>query len=87
MGFRLPSIIRRTASSKSVDVPKGYLSVYVGEEMKRFLIPISYLKKSSFQELLNQAEEQFGYDHPTGGLTIPCREEVFLDITSQLNMG
>jgi SAUR family protein len=70
-----------------VDVPKGYLSVYVGEEMKRFVIPISYLKKSSFQELLNQAEEQFGYDHPTGGLTIPCREEVFLDITSQLNMG
>jgi SAUR family protein len=55
--------------------------------MKRFVIPISYLKKSSFQELLNQAEEQFGYNHPTGGLTIPCREEVFLDITSQLNMG
>jgi SAUR family protein len=85
MGFRLPGIIRRTSSSKVVDVPKGYLAVYVGEEMKRFVIPISYLNQPSFQELLSQAEEQFEYDHPTGGLTIPCREDVFLEITSRLN--
>jgi SAUR family protein len=89
MGFRLPGIIKRAAnqtSSKGVDMPKGYLAVYVGEKMKRFVIPISYLNQPSFQELLNQAEEQFGYDHPTGGLTIPCREQVFLDITSHLNL-
>ena len=86
MGFRLPSIIRsRASSSKGVDVPKGYLAVYVGEKMKRFVIPISYLKQTSFQELLSQAEEQFEYDHPMGGLTIPCREEIFLDIASHLN--
>jgi len=85
MGFRLPSIIRRTSSSKVVDVPKGYLAVYVGEKMKRFVIPISYLNQTSFQELLSQADEQFEYDHPMGGLTIPCREEIFLDITSRLN--
>jgi len=87
MGFRLPHIIRRAsnqASSKVVDVPKGYLAVYVGEEMKRFVIPISHLNQPSFQELLNQAEEQFKYDHPMGGLTIPCREEMFLDISSRL---
>ena len=86
MGFRLPSIIRsRASSSKGLDVPKGYLAVYVGEKMKRFVIPISYLNQTSFQELLSKAEEQFEYDHPMGGLTIPCREEVFLDITSSLN--
>jgi SAUR family protein len=84
MGFRLPGI-RRATSSKDMDVPKGYLAVYVGEKMKRFVIPISYLKKTSFQDLLSQAEEQFGYDHPTGGLTIPCGEDLFLDITSRLN--
>jgi SAUR family protein len=89
MGFRLTGIIKRAAnqtSSKGVDVPKGYLAVYVGEKMKRFVIPISYLSQPSFQDLLNQAEEQFGYDHPTGGLTIPCREEVFSYITSHLNL-
>jgi len=85
MGFRLPGI-KRAASSKGVDVPKGYLAVYIGEKMKRFVIPISYLNQTSFQELLSQAEEKFGYDHPMGGITIPCGEDLFLDITSRLNV-
>ncbi|KAF7841131.1 auxin-induced protein 15A-like [Senna tora] len=79
MGFRLRGLRRR------VDVPKGYLAVYVGHESqkKRFVIPISYLNQPSFQELLSQAEQEFGFDHPMGGLTIPCREDVFLDLTSR----
>ncbi|KAK7264216.1 hypothetical protein RJT34_31821 [Clitoria ternatea] len=91
LGFRLPSIKKlasfsaNQASSKVVNVPKGYLVVYVGDEMKRFLIPISYLNQPSFQDLLSQAEAEFGYNHPMGGLTIPCEEDVFLDIRSGLN--
>ncbi|KAG4992339.1 hypothetical protein AAZX31_09G200800 [Glycine max] len=88
MGFRLPGIRKASlnqASSKAMDVPKGYLAVYVGEKMKRFVIPLSYLKQTSFQDLLSLAEEEFGYKHPMGGLTIPCGEDVFLDITSRLN--
>ncbi|XP_068481225.1 auxin-induced protein 6B-like [Phaseolus vulgaris] len=90
MGFRLPGT-RKTlfaanqASSKVVDVPKGYLAVYVGEKMKRSMIPVSYLNQPSFQDLLSQAEEEFGYDHPMGGLTIPCSEDVFQRIISGLN--
>ncbi|KAI4332787.1 hypothetical protein L6164_017668 [Bauhinia variegata] len=89
MGFRLPRIRRASftatqAASKSVEVPKCYLAVYVGEEMKRFIIPISYLNQPLFQELLSQAEEEFGYHHPMGGLTIPCREDVFIELTSHL---
>ncbi|KAF7841093.1 auxin-induced protein X10A-like [Senna tora] len=82
MGFRLPGIKR---ASKYIEVPKGYVAVYVGEKMKRFVIHISYLNQPSFQDLLSQAEEEFGFEHPMGGLTIPCREDVFLDITSRLN--
>ncbi|KAF7841120.1 auxin-induced protein X10A-like [Senna tora] len=82
LGFRLPGIRK---ASKSTEVQKGYVAVYVGEKMKRFVIPISYLNQPSFQDLLNQAEEEFGFEHPMGGLTIPCREDVFLDITSCLN--
>ncbi|XP_054778601.1 auxin-induced protein 15A-like [Prosopis cineraria] len=82
MGFRLPGI-RRASSLKSGEFPKGYLAVYVGEKMKRFVIPVSYLNKPSFQELLSKAEEEFGFDHPMGGLTIRCSENVFLDITSK----
>ncbi|MED6181386.1 hypothetical protein PIB30_018891 [Stylosanthes scabra] len=90
MGFRLPAIRRASfsacqSSSKSLEVPKGYLAVYVGEKQKRFMIPVSYLNQPSFQDLLSQAEEEFGYDHPMGGLTIPCSEDAFQQITSHLN--
>ena len=78
MAFRLPHLQRH------VDVPKGYAAVYVGEEeKKRFFIPISYLNQPLFQDLLNEAEEEFGYDHTMDGLTIPCREDVFVE--SSLN--
>ncbi|KAH0660123.1 hypothetical protein KY290_017735 [Solanum tuberosum] len=80
MAIRMPRIIK-----KSGDVPKGYLAVYVGEEQKkRFVIPISFLSQPLFQDLLSQAEEEFGFDHPMGGLTIPCREDIFIDLTSRL---
>ncbi|CAJ1973010.1 unnamed protein product [Sphenostylis stenocarpa] len=64
MGFRLPGIIRRSSfsasksSSKVLEVPRGYLAVYVGENMKRFLIPVSFLNEPLFQELLSEAEEE-----------------------------
>ncbi|KAL5081478.1 hypothetical protein RYX36_009899 [Vicia faba] len=91
MDFRITSIIRRASfsrtqgSTKGFEVPKVYLAVYVGDKMRRFVIPISYLNQSLFQELLNEAEEEFGYDHPMGGLTIPCSEDEFLNLTSRLN--
>ncbi|XAR59080.1 hypothetical protein NMG60_11014722 [Bertholletia excelsa] len=85
------SIIRRSifrgggGTSKIADVPKGYLPVYVGEaQKKRFLVPVSYLNQHLFQDLLNKAEEEFGYSHPMGGLTLPCREDDFLELTSRL---
>ncbi|GAU25099.1 hypothetical protein TSUD_257930 [Trifolium subterraneum] len=91
MGFRLNAIRRASlptanqTTSKSAEVRKGHVAVYVGEKQKGFVIPISYLNKLSFQDLLSQAEEEFGYDHPMGGLTIPCTEDAFQHITSSLN--
>ncbi|KDP27613.1 hypothetical protein JCGZ_19618 [Jatropha curcas] len=82
-------ILRRSAnkaSSSSSNVPKGFLAVYIGEkEKKRYLVPISYLNEPSFQDLLSKAEEEYGFDHPMGGLTIPCREDTFIDVTSSLS--
>ncbi|GMP64079.1 hypothetical protein CsSME_00025515 [Camellia sinensis var. sinensis] len=62
MAIRTPCIIhtkqvhRRSSSLKAnqealtaIGVPKGHLTVYVGEsEKKRFIIPISYLNQPSF---------------------------------------
>lgn len=58
------------------DVPKGYLAVYVGPELRRFIIPTAYLSHHLFKVLLEKAEEEFGFDHG-GGLTIPCEIETF----------
>ncbi|KAL9244958.1 hypothetical protein vseg_018671 [Gypsophila vaccaria] len=92
---RLPSIISNAKQMLKLNplqaksqkgVPKGHIAVYVGEtEMKRFVVPLTYLSHPSFQDLLRHAEEEFGFNHPMGGLTIPCKEEAFINVTSQLN--
>ncbi|XP_020877808.1 auxin-responsive protein SAUR24-like [Arabidopsis lyrata subsp. lyrata] len=76
-----------TTSKRTISAPKGFLAVYVGENLvqkKRYLVPISYLNQSSFQALLSKSEEEFGFDHPMGGLTIPCPEDTFINVTSRL---
>ena len=58
------------------DVPRGYLAVYVGPELRRFVIPTSYLSKPVFKVLLEKAEEEYGFDHE-GAITFPCEIETF----------
>ncbi|CAH8355239.1 unnamed protein product [Eruca vesicaria subsp. sativa] len=83
--FATKQIIRRSFTTEST--PKGFLAVYVGEHLKkkRFLVLVYYLKKPSFQALLRKAEEEFGFDHPTGGLSLPCDEAFFFTVTSQIS--
>ncbi|XP_076889639.1 auxin-responsive protein SAUR21-like [Bidens hawaiensis] len=81
-------VIRSFSNGRSaatpMEIPKGYFAVYVGEEEKRrFLVGVSLLSRPEFQELLQLVEEQFEYDHPMGGLTIPCGEDVFADLASR----
>ncbi|XP_030444590.1 auxin-responsive protein SAUR24-like [Syzygium oleosum] len=83
-------ILRRSLliGREGVSVPKGYLAVYVGErQKKRFVVPVSFLNQPLFQDLLSKAEEEFGFDHPMGGLTIPCTEDTFIALTSQLSQS
>ncbi|KAF5755592.1 putative small auxin-up RNA [Helianthus annuus] len=85
-------ILKRSLSNggstpASMDIPKGYFAVYVGEqEKKRFVVPVSILSELRFQELLHQSEQEFGYNHPMGGITIPCSEDVFTDLTSRFRI-
>jgi len=88
MGLRLPSVITTTKQvlkqqSKSPGVPKGHIVVYVGDhnkEKKRYVVPLSCLNHPQFQKLLSRVEEEFGFNHPMGGLTIPCDEETFVHV-------
>ncbi|XP_050233792.1 auxin-induced protein 15A [Mercurialis annua] len=98
MGIQLMGIahakqkLQRSLSAKiasvlaTCNVPKGHVAVYVGEGYrKRFVIPISYLNHPMFLQLLHRAEEEFGFDHPMGGLTLPCSEDYFITLTSALS--
>ncbi|CAN6905899.1 unnamed protein product [Brassica oleracea] len=91
--FKSQSLKKRNQcpSAPNLDlVPKGHFAVYVGEqvEKKRFVVPISYLNHPLFRDFLRCAEEEFGFNNPMSGLTIPCREETFCShyhlINSQL---
>ncbi|CAN8276658.1 unnamed protein product [Cochlearia groenlandica] len=65
-----------------LDVPKGHFPVYVGQNRTRYILPVSFLSHPKFLILLQEAEEEFGFNHDMGGLTIPCDEVVFLSLTS-----
>ncbi|XP_009781272.1 uncharacterized protein [Nicotiana sylvestris] len=75
-------------NSSDVAVPKGCLAVSVGkedkEEVKRFVIPMDYLGHPSFQVLLREAEEEFGFQQQ-GLLKIPCEVSVFEKILKNIN--
>ncbi|XP_021753443.1 auxin-induced protein X15-like [Chenopodium quinoa] len=96
MGFRFHNMISNTKQilklhssfnrNQQKSVPKGHIAVYVGdEEMKRHVVPLSFLRHPSFLDLLRRAEEEFEYNHPMGGLTIPCSEQIFNDLTARLS--
>ncbi|KAL9238278.1 hypothetical protein vseg_012723 [Gypsophila vaccaria] len=94
MVFGFPSMTSPTKqysklhSKTQKGVPKGHVAVYVGdynEEKKRYVVPLSCLSSPAFRDLLNRAEEEFGFNHPMGGLTIPCNEETFIDVCQQSN--
>lgn len=59
--------------------------MYVGErQKKRYMVPVSFFDEPSFQALLSKAKEEFGFDHPMGGLTISRPEDKFVAIASKL---
>lgn len=69
----------RKASQSSREVPKGYLAVYVGSELQRYIIPTTYLSMPEFKILMERAADEFGFEQE-GGLKIPCEEEDFQEV-------
>ncbi|CAM8938380.1 unnamed protein product [Rhodiola kirilowii] len=73
---------KAAASSSRIpsDIPPGHVAVCVGTNFRRFIIPASYLNHPVFRQLLNRAEEEYGFSYSIGPLAIPCNELVFEDI-------
>ncbi|GLJ44459.1 hypothetical protein SUGI_0932840 [Cryptomeria japonica] len=65
---------RSGAEFHKVDVPKGCFALYVGrgeEQQQRCVIPVEYINHPLFQKLLEEAEEEYGFEHK-GRMAIPC---------------
>ncbi|XP_059645378.1 protein SMALL AUXIN UP-REGULATED RNA 51-like [Cornus florida] len=80
-GSKSIKFLKKTLSfsdmSASADaVPKGFLAVCVGKELKRFIIPTECLGHQAFGILLREAEEEFGFEQE-GVLKIPCEVTLF----------
>ena len=56
------------------DVKEGHFAVLAmkGSEKKRFVVKLECLNSPDFQRLLEQAEQEYGFEQ-TGALVVPCR--------------
>ncbi|KAF1860354.1 hypothetical protein Lal_00037693 [Lupinus albus] len=68
------------------DVPRGHVAVTVGEAKRKFVIRADYLNHLVVQQLLDQANEGYGYNK-SGPLAIHCDEFLFEDIIESLRDG
>lgn len=70
------SSFENESTSVLEDVKEGHFAVIAvdGEKLKRsrFVVPLSYLAHPGFLKLLEQAAEEYGFDHE-GAQEIPCR--------------
>ena len=67
--FEVPKVV-------PVDVKEGHFAVVAmkGSEKKRFVVKIECLNNPSFLRLLEQAEQEYGFEQ-AGALVVPCRPQ------------
>ncbi|XP_020214445.2 auxin-responsive protein SAUR68 [Cajanus cajan] len=75
------SYSRRQIDMHSATTNKGHFVVY-SIDHKRFEVPLKYLSKKVFKELLKWSEEEFGLSS-NGPITLPC-DSLFLDYVISL---
>ncbi|CAI0555554.1 unnamed protein product [Linum tenue] len=75
---------RRSSCGKAV--PHGYVPVYVGDEMERFVVSAELLNHPVFVGLLNKSAQEYGYEQQ-GGLRIPCHVLVFERVMEAIRLG
>ncbi|KAI3772457.1 hypothetical protein L6452_03643 [Arctium lappa] len=70
-----------SCSSSSCRVPTGFFTLYIGDERRRFVVPLDYLSHPLFKMMLNKSSEEFGFNQKNG-LAIPCSVNAFREMVS-----
>ncbi|KAJ0089423.1 hypothetical protein Patl1_32164 [Pistacia atlantica] len=63
------------------DVKEGHFVVFAvkGEETQRFVVELGFLSNPAFLRLLQQAEEEYGFEQK-GAITVPCLPQELQEI-------
>ncbi|GAB4836653.1 Auxin-responsive protein saur72 [Ancistrocladus abbreviatus] len=77
---------RRRSAGNNCSVPSGHLPVFVGDEMRRFVVSAELLNHPIFVKLLNKSAQEYGYEQK-GVLHIPCNVVVFERVLDALRIG
>ncbi|XP_027359990.1 auxin-responsive protein SAUR32-like [Abrus precatorius] len=88
---RSHSKLKATAKSLSENnnekgqiAPHGCFSVHVGPERKRFIVKTEYVNHPLFQILLEEAEQEFGFESD-GPIWLPCNVDLFYKVLAEMD--
>ncbi|MCO5566765.1 hypothetical protein L7F22_020445 [Adiantum nelumboides] len=65
-----------SCTEKAMRAPPGFVAVYAGRELKRFVIPTVYLNHPAFLLILEKAKQEFGFSQK-GGIKVPFEVLLF----------
>ncbi|KAF7018799.1 hypothetical protein CFC21_032044 [Triticum aestivum] len=88
---RASASVRPNKNMLEAAVPAGHVAVRVegrgdGESSsRRFVVPVAQLSHPAFRELLQQAEEEYGFPSASGPLALPCDEDHLRDVLRRVS--
>ncbi|KAL5060254.1 hypothetical protein RYX36_031858 [Vicia faba] len=74
---------KKPKAKKKRSKKRGGFALYVGEERKRYVVPVSYLRHPLFKMLLEKAYNEFGFQQGNG-LVVPCSVSAFHEIVDAI---
>lgn len=70
-----------SCSSPPCKTPTGSFTIYIGEERRRFVVPMGYLSHPLFKMMLDKSSKEFGFNQKNG-LVVPCSVNAFQEVVS-----
>ncbi|KAK2638934.1 hypothetical protein Ddye_026729 [Dipteronia dyeriana] len=74
---RLANVDGEKKSDQKLEVARGCVAMYVGEERKRYQVPLIYLSLPKFQELIKTSQGDAFDVKIDGPITLACTTQTF----------
>ncbi|KAK2649463.1 hypothetical protein Ddye_016952 [Dipteronia dyeriana] len=74
---RLVNAAADKKKSEKLELARGCVAIYVGQERKRYQVPLIYLSLPNFQQLINTSQEDVFDVKIDGPITLACPTHTF----------